>query len=225
MRKIINSTYISLDGVIENPQDWPSLDVGDDTGTVVQTELLAACDAVLMGRRTYEGFAAVWPGRSGDEYSDRINAMAKYVVSSTPPRPEWNNTTVIDGDVVAEIGRLKDQPGADIVQYGFGRLSYTLMEHGLLDELRLWVHPFFVGRGGPADLLFRAGPPASFDLAGSTALKSGIVILSYRYRRSGAGAASLTPGGTATRGRPSRTRDPYGRCQSTSTTACANWAV
>jgi hypothetical protein len=128
--------------------------------------------------------------------------------------------------VVAEIGRLKDQPGADIVQYGFGRLSYTLMEHGLLDELRLWVQPFFVGRGGPADLLFRTGPPASFDLAGSTALKSGIVLLSYRYRRSGRRGCVLNARRDGhPRGWPSRTRDPYGRCQSTSTAACANWAV
>jgi hypothetical protein len=82
MRKIINSTYITLDGVIENPQDWPYGGADDGAGAI-QTELLLACDALLMGRRTYEGFAPVWPTRSGDPYSDRINSRAKYVVSST----------------------------------------------------------------------------------------------------------------------------------------------
>ena len=179
MRKIINSTYISLDGVIANPQDWPSLGVEDDSGAI-QTELLLSCDALLMGRRTYEGFAPVWPTRSGDPYSDHINGMAKYVVSSTLRDPEWTGTTVIGGDPVAEITRLKEQPGKDIVQYGFGRLSYTMLEHGLLDEFRLWVHPFFVGGGGPEDLLFRSGPGAGFELTDTRPLKSGIVILSYR---------------------------------------------
>jgi dihydrofolate reductase len=184
MRRIVNSTYISLDGVIENPQDWPS--TGDDDGAAgtIQTDLLFACDAVLMGRHTYDGFAPAWSARSGDEYSDRINSMAKYVVSSTLEKPEWNNTTVIGGDVVAEIKRLKDQPGQDIVQYGFGRLSYTLLEHGLLDELRLWVHPFLVRSGGPQDLLFREGQLAKFDLVDTRALKSGIVILTYRPQQS-----------------------------------------
>lgn len=182
MRRIINSTYISLDGVIENPQDWPSDNVDDDTGATVQTELLFACDAVLMGRHTYDGFAPVWATRSGDEYSDRINSMTKYVVSSTLRKPEWNNTTVISGDVVAEIKRLKDQPGKDIVQYGFGQLSHTLMEHGLLDELRLWVHPLFVGSGGPQDLLFREGPLTRLNLIDTKTLKTGVVILSYQPR-------------------------------------------
>src|SRR5262249_43683793 len=130
----------------------------------------------------YDGFAPVWPTRSGDPYSEHINAMPKYVVSSTLRDPEWENTTVIDGDPVAEIRRLKEQPGKDIVQYGFGRLSYTMLEHGLLDELRLWVHPFFVGRGGPQDLLYQDGPAARFDLVDSRPLKSGIVVLFYRAR-------------------------------------------
>src|SRR5919109_4170493 len=101
MRKIVNSTYITLDGVVENPHLWPSLGGGDASeGDQIQTELLLACDAVLMGRRTYEGFAPVWPTRSGDPVSDRMNSMPKYVVSSTLSNPEWTNTTVIDGDPV-----------------------------------------------------------------------------------------------------------------------------
>jgi dihydrofolate reductase len=180
MRRIINSTYISLDGVIENPQDWPASEVEDDAGTLIQTELLFACDAVLMGRRTYEGFAPVWTTRSGDPFSDRINSMAKYVVSSTLTEPAWSNTTVISGDPVAEIQRLKAEPGMNIVQYGFGQLSYALMEHSLLDELRLWVHPLFVGSGGPGDLLYRDGPLTNLALADTTVLKSGVVILTYK---------------------------------------------
>lgn len=181
MRRIINSTYVSLDGVIENPQDWPSSDVDDDTGYTIQRDLLFACDALLMGRRTYESFAPVWPTRSGDEFSDRINNMAKYVVSSTLTEPAWNNTTVISGDPVAEIEQLKDEPGLNIVQYGFGRLSYTLLEHTLLDELRLWVHPFFVGRGGPQDLLYRDSRVTKLRLADTKALETGVVILTYEF--------------------------------------------
>jgi dihydrofolate reductase len=184
MRKIINSTYISLDGVIENPHHWPASDVDDPAGGELQTELLMSCDAVLMGRRTYDGFAPVWPTRSGDEYSDRINAMSKYVVSTTLRDPEWNNTTVVSHDVVPEIERLKAQPGKDIVQYGFGRLSYTLLEHGLLDELRLWVHPLFVGRGGPDDLLFRPCTLTTLTLVDSQTLKTGVVVLSYEFDHS-----------------------------------------
>jgi dihydrofolate reductase len=109
--------------------------------------------------------------------------MTKYVVSSTLREPEWNNTTVISGDPVAEIGRLKRQPGKDIVQYGFGQVSRAMLKHGLLDELRLWVHPFFVGSGGPQDLLFRQGPVTRLDLADTRALRSGIVILTYQLSR------------------------------------------
>jgi dihydrofolate reductase len=103
MRKIINSTYVSLDGVIERPHEWPSVGGRGSKGDEIQTELLLSCDALLMGRRTYEGFAPIWPTRSGDPGSDHINAMAKYVVSSTLTAPKWNNTSVISGDPVAEI--------------------------------------------------------------------------------------------------------------------------
>jgi dihydrofolate reductase len=181
MRRIINSTYISLDGVIQDPQDWPGNGIEPDgTGTKVQTDLLSACDALLMGAHTYPGMASAWMARSGDPYSDRINAMTKYVVSSRLRDPEWSNTTVLSGDPIAEIARLKDQPGQDIVQYGFGQLSYDLLEHGLLDELRLWVHPLFVGRATPASLLFRPSTTAQLQLAGTLALNTGIVILTYR---------------------------------------------
>lgn len=181
MRKIINSTYITLDGVIEGPHLWPSLGrPGDERAEQIQTDLLLSCDALLMGRRTYEGFAPVWPTRSGDPFSDHINAMPKYVVSTTLKDPEWTNTQVIDGDVVARITGLKRAAGNDIVQYGFGPVSRLLLQHGLLDELRLWVHPLILGRGSASDLLFGAAPAVGFHLTDTTTLGDGIVILSYQ---------------------------------------------
>jgi len=186
MRKLINSTYITLDGVIERPHEWPSIGGGrGETGDELQVELLLSCDALIMGRRTYEGFAPVWPTRSGDPYSDHINAMPKYVVSSTLTDPEWSNTSVIRGDVVAEVKRLKEARGKDIVQYGFGDLSHTLIAHGLLDELRLWVYPQFIPAAAPSDLIHRDGPGALFDLIDTTSLANGVVILSYRTRTQG----------------------------------------
>jgi dihydrofolate reductase len=183
MRKIINSTYISLDGVIGRPHEWPSVGPRGDKGDEIQNELLLSCSALIMGRRTYEVFAPVWPTRSGDPASDHINSMPKYVVSSTLTDPEWSNTSVISGDPVAAIERLKAAPGKDIVQYGFGQLSFTLLEHGLLDELRLWVYPLFVGSAEPGDLLFRSARTAHFDLVDTTSLDNGVVILSYRHAK------------------------------------------
>jgi dihydrofolate reductase len=181
MRRMINSTYITLDGVIENPQDWPSGRHEDDgRGRAIQTELLLSCDAVLLGRRTYEAFIPVWTNMSGDPYSDHINTMEKWVVSSTLTDPTWNNSTVIDGDVPAEIARRKAQGGGDIVQYGFGPVTDLLLTHGLLDELRLWVHPFMLGKGNPGDLLFRSERAGQFELADTTQLASGNVVLTYR---------------------------------------------
>jgi dihydrofolate reductase len=184
MRKIINSTYVSLDGVIERPQEWPSLATRGSGGDDVQAELVRSCDAMLMGRRTYEGFAPFWPTRSGDPISDQINSMPKYVVSTTLTDPEWTNTTVISGDPIGEIRRLKEADGKDIVQYGFGQLSYALLENGLLDELRLWVHPLFVGDAAAEDLLFRPSSAALFELVGAQTLDNGIAILSYRVQGS-----------------------------------------
>jgi dihydrofolate reductase len=108
MRRIINSTYITLDGVIENPKDWPSGRHEDGgRGTEIQTELVVGCDALLLGRRTYEGFVPVWTAMSGDPMSDQMNAMEKWIVSSTLTDPTWNNTEVVGGDVAAEIARRR----------------------------------------------------------------------------------------------------------------------
>lgn len=177
MRKIINSTYITLDGVIQNPQDWPATGGFGKAGNKVQIELLERCDAVLMGRHTYEVFAPAWSAMSGNTLADRMNALPKHVVSTKLVDPQWNNTTVIDRDPIGAIRGLKEQPGADIVQYGFGPLSRALLAEGLVDELRLWVHPFLLGTGTPDDLLYRPGSSGSFTLTDSTTLPNGIVIL------------------------------------------------
>jgi dihydrofolate reductase len=181
MRRLINSTYITLDGVIQDPQDWPSTGSEDDgRGFTIQNDLLQACDAQIMGRRTYEGFHDVWSARSGDPYSDHINAMRKLVFSSRVSDPEWSNTEVVAAEPVAFIRELKTGPGGDIVHYGFGHLAHLLMHAGLIDELRLWVHPFFVGTGGSESLIYRDGGPATFALAETATLASGIVVLTYR---------------------------------------------
>ncbi len=182
MRRIINSTYISADGVIENPHLWPSSGSDGGAGGKLQNDLVLSCDALLMGRRTYDGFAPVWPTRSGDPFSDHINAMDKYVVSRTLQNPEWHGTTVIDDDPIVAVEALKAGPGKDIVQYGFGRLTHALLDHGLLDEVRLWVHPLLVRSGGPQDLLYRDGTLVQLELGDVTRLDSGIVVLTYQVR-------------------------------------------
>lgn len=180
MRRIINSTYITVDGVIQNPQDWPSS--GDDggEGQKIQTDLLLSCDTLLMGKATYESFASVWQRRSGDPLTDHMNAMTKYVVSSTLGTATWNNTTVIRDDPVAEIRRLKEQTGGNIIVYGVGQMTHALIANGLLDELRLWFHPFLLGRGSAQDLLFKEGMAARLELANTVTLKNGIIIVTYR---------------------------------------------
>ncbi len=183
MGRIVNSTYVSLDGVVQNPQNWPSLGSLAADGDAIQSDLLQSCDAIVMGRHTYDGFAPVWSARTGDAFSDRMNALPKYVASRTLRDPRWNNTTVIAEDAVSRIAALRQESAGDIVQYGFGELSYALMAEGLLDELRLWLHPFFVGDASADDLLFRPGRTALFDLAGSTVLESGVIVARYAARR------------------------------------------
>jgi dihydrofolate reductase len=180
MRQLINSTYITLDGVIEGPHLWPSLKGGtSDEGDKIQTDLLAACDIVLMGRRTYDVFAPAWTSRSGDAYSDRINTMRKIVVSTTLTDPQWNNTEVIAGDVAGQVRDLKIEDGGHIVQYGFGDVSRLLLEHGLFDEFQLWIHPQLVGPRDVDDLLSRPGTTATFNLVDSRALSNGIILATY----------------------------------------------
>ena len=145
MRKLVESTFMTLDGVIESPQEW-SPPYWDEEHAAYARKLLFAADALLLGRATYESFAQAWPARSGDEYTDRINAMPKYVASRTLQEATWN-ATVIQGDVAEEVERLKREPGEDILKFGTGELDRPLLTNGLIDELHVWVFPVLVGKG------------------------------------------------------------------------------
>jgi dihydrofolate reductase len=154
MGRIVVTEYISVDGVVEAPSGAEPFErVGwtDDfsrgpEGEAFKFEETAASDALLLGRVTYDAFAAVWPHVPGD-FADMFNSMPKYVVSSTLEDPEWNNTTVLSGDVVKEVTRLKQQHERDIVVHGSPQLAQTLIENDLVDELRLLVYPVIVGAG------------------------------------------------------------------------------
>ncbi|HET6532016.1 MAG TPA: dihydrofolate reductase family protein [Actinoplanes sp.] len=179
MRKIINSTYITLDGVIDNPM-W-TMPYFDDEASDFAGQQTAAADALLMGRATYEAFAASWPTRdesdpaTGAKY---FNSVKKYVASTTLTDPEWNNTEVLQGDTVEAVRTLKEREGGDILQYGYGSLTTTLIKAGLLDEVRFWIHPVLVG--GPSVTAPLADVKATFQLVGTRVHKSGVIIASYR---------------------------------------------
>src|SRR5215471_18335948 len=175
MRRIIESTLVSLDGVTGDPHIW-AMERFDDDAQKEALEGLLASDAMLMGRRTYEIFAGVWPARTGD-YSERLNSMRKYVFSSTLQKADWNNSTIIHGDLVTEAAKLKQQEGKDLIIYGHGLLGQTLLKNQLLDELRFSVQPVIVGRG---KLLFREGEEANLELVSAIARANGVVVLSYQ---------------------------------------------
>jgi dihydrofolate reductase len=180
MGKIVNSTFVSLDGVINHMDAWHFDYVDDETGEIA-LEQLEASEALLMGRHTYESYASAWPGRDG-ALADRFNAMAKYVASTTLDKADWHHTTVIKGDLVAEVAKLKER-GGDILMNGFGPVAHTLLANGLLDVLHLWVHPQLAGVGGPDDLLLKQGANHRLELTGTRTLRSGVVLLSYQVPR------------------------------------------
>jgi dihydrofolate reductase len=177
MPRVINSTFVSIDGVINHMEAW-HFGYVDEEATQIATEQLLACDALLMGRRTYEVYAQAWPDRDG-EYAAKINGMRKYVASTTLDQADWAGTEVIT-DLPKEVARLKEQPGGDILMHGFGPVARTLLAHGLLDELHYWVHPTFAGVGATSDLLFSEGTSARLALLGTRTLASGVVIISYQ---------------------------------------------
>ena len=154
MGRIIVSEFVSLDGVMEAPGGddnfvrgaWTfEFDRGDE-GNKFKLDETMGCAALLLGRRTYEGFAAAWPEREG-EFADRFNSMPKYVVSSTLTDPSWTNSTVLSGDIAKDVQALKEQQDGDIVVHGSARLVQALIEHDLVDELRLMVFPIVLGTG------------------------------------------------------------------------------
>jgi dihydrofolate reductase len=143
---------------------------------------ILAADALLLGRETYQSFAESWPSRTGD-FADKINSMAKYVVSTTLEEPlVWTNSRLIKGNVVEEVSKLKQQPGQDILIYGTGRLAHTLLQHGLIDEHRLWVIPIIWGSG---KRIFDGMDTTTLALVEAKTLPSGTVILSHKLAQKG----------------------------------------
>ncbi len=181
MRKIVAGLFISLDGVVESPETWHFPYFNDEMGAIVGAAM-AEGDTMLLGRRTYEEFAAYWPQQGGDEpMAAQMNAIPKLVVSTTLDRADWQNTTLIRGNVAEELTRLKGQPGKNINITGSGTLVGSLLRDGLLDELQLLVHPIVVGRG---KRLFDAiGAQVPLTLADSRTLGTGVVVLTYTAAR------------------------------------------
>ena len=174
MRKIIEYTLVSIDGVFEDPARLGFVGYRDDAYLRDGLGLLLACDAMLMGRNTYESFAKIWPSRT-DPWAIRLNAMQKFVFSSSLGKADWNNSTVIRGDVVAQVTKLKQQEGRDLPILVHGLLGETLLRQRLLDVLDLSIHPVVVGRGR---LFFREGEYAKLKLL-ATKSYSKIVKLTY----------------------------------------------
>lgn len=182
MRKLVAWELLSLDGVMETPEEW-AFSYADDEIAEANAAGMAASDALLMGRVTYEGMAAYWPDQPGDEpMVDYLNSVPKLVVSTTLQAPlGWSNSTLIQGDVAREIADLKQAPGGDITILGSGALVRYLLRHGLLDELQISVHPLVLGGG---KRLFEDGDDRhALELVGSTAFATGVVSLVYRPER------------------------------------------
>jgi dihydrofolate reductase len=177
MRKIIVTEFLTLDGVMEAPNEWSFPYWNDEIGTFKLNELFAS-DALLLGRVTYEGFAAAWPTQSDEAgFADRMNGVAKYVVSTSLKDATWNNSTVIAENVAEEVRALKQQPGQDILIAGSATLIGTLMRDHLIDEFQLLVYPVVLGKG---KRLFLGGIDATLALIETKPYESGVVLLRYR---------------------------------------------
>jgi dihydrofolate reductase len=188
MGKIVVTEFVSLDGVIEEPRWTFQFDRGPD-GDKFKVDELFACDALLLGRVTYQGFAQAWPAMGTDEFGERMNSIPKYVVSSTLTDAEatWGDTTVIRGDAPAEIAKLKAEADGDLLVEGSCQLVHTLVKHGLVDGYRLMVFPIILGAGKrlfPAEM----NQAASLTLTESKTSGDGILLLRY------APAAAAAPG-------------------------------
>jgi dihydrofolate reductase len=184
MGRIVVTEFLSLDGVMEAPggedfkyKGWSfEIDRGED-GDKFKLDETQESDALLLGRVTYEGFAAAWPQRDG-EFADKFNNMPKYVVSSTLKDPEWNNSTVMDGDVVEEVRRLKQELDGNIYVHGSCQLAQTLIDNDLVDELHLMVFPVVLGTG--KRLFGETSDKKTLRLAESKTVGDGVSILVYQ---------------------------------------------
>ncbi len=186
MRKIIVSEYVTLDGVMEDPGGGEKSEHGgwsfqfwNEEAAKYKFNELFASDALLLGRVTYQGFAKAWPSMKDEAgFADRMNSIPKYVVSTTLEKVEWNNSTLIKGNIAEEVAKLKQQPGQDILVAGIAELVHTLMQDDLIDEYRLMIHPVVLGGG---KRLFREGTDKkALRLTDTRTFSSGIVVLSYQ---------------------------------------------
>jgi dihydrofolate reductase len=188
MGKIVVTEFVSLDGVMEDPGGAEDFKYGGwtfeiprgDEGDKFKLDETLNSDALLLGRVTYEGFADSWPSREG-EFADKFNSMPKYVVSSTLESPEWNNSTVLKGDPAETVQKLKEEVDGDIVVHGSRRLAQTLMEHDLVDELRLMVFPVVLGIG--KRLFGETAEKKPLRLVDSRTVGDGVEILIYEPAR------------------------------------------
>jgi dihydrofolate reductase len=184
MGRIIVTEFVSLDGVMEAPGGGEAFRHGGwtfeinrgDEGDKFKLDETLSSEALLLGRVTYEGFAAAWPSREG-EFADKFNTMPKYVVSSTLDEPEWNNSTVLKGDVAEEVARLKQEQDGDIVVHGSARLVQTLIEADLVDEVRLMVFPVVLGSG--KRLFGETSDKKPLRLVDSKVVGDGVAIFIY----------------------------------------------
>ena len=183
MRKVVAVELVSLDGVMESPEEWAP-PYSNDEMEEANAAGMAHSDALLLGRVTYEALAAFWPNQpGGTPMVDYINSVPKHVLSTTLEEPrEWQNSTLIKGNSTEEIARLKRQPGNDITILGSGALVRLLLRDGLLDELRLMVHPIVSGRG--KRLFEEGGGRKALELVNSKTFGTGVVSLAYRLERS-----------------------------------------
>jgi dihydrofolate reductase len=168
MRKLVESTFVTLDGSIDAPQVWGP-PYWDEEHFAYASKLLTPADALVLGRATYEGFAEAWPQRSGDPFTDKMNAMPKHVASRTLTDTTWN-ASVIEGDAAEGIAALKEQPGGDLLKYGTGELDRA---HGLVDEFHFWVFPVLTGGG---QRLIEGIDTTHLRLLDTSVFSSGIVV-------------------------------------------------
>ena len=180
MRKVVAWELVSLDGVMESPEEW-AFSYSNDEMAEANASGMADSDAMLLGRVTYQEFASYWPHQNSAEqpFTDYLNNTPKFVVSTTLEEPlEWNNSTLIKGDVAEEVAKLKRQPGKEIVILGSGTLVRSLLREDLLDELRLMVHPVVLGRG--KRLFEEGGEQKALKLVDSKTFSTGVVYLTYQ---------------------------------------------